>query len=115
MHAYAINFKRFKIHQWIEDRNINVTHEGMNQHGIVVRTNQLGVIVDRCKRFAERYRVATENDTGVDNRYEGKFLSLCEKYCFTETVSRLVLRAVVNDEPAFKVTCDALFVCCPLS
>ena len=49
----------------------------------------MGVIVERCKRFAERYRKAAENDTGVNSGYEGKLLALCEKYCFAETVRRL--------------------------
>lgn len=89
MHAYALNFKRHEIQQWLEDRNINVTHESMNKQGVLVRTNQMGVMVDRCKRFAERYRKAAENDTHVNSGYEGKLLALCEKYCFAETARRL--------------------------
>ena len=49
----------------------------------------MGVIVKRCKRFAERYRKAAENDTGVNSGYEGKLLAMCEKYCFAETARRL--------------------------
>jgi hypothetical protein len=91
MHAYALNFKRHEIQQWLQDRKINVTHERMNKHGVLVRTNQMGVHVERCKRFAELYRKAAENDTGVNSGYEGKLLrvALCEKYCFAETVRRL--------------------------
>jgi hypothetical protein len=91
MHAYALNFKRHEIQQWLQDRKINVTHERMNKHGVLVRTNQMGVHVERCKRFAELYRKAAENDTGVNSGYEGKLLrvALCEKYCFVETARRL--------------------------
>ena len=89
MHAYTLNFKRHEIQQWLEDRNINVTHERMNKQGVLVRTNQMGVIVERCKRFAERYRKSAENDTGVNSGYEGKLLALYEKYCFAETARRL--------------------------
>jgi hypothetical protein len=60
-----------------------------DEHGTVVLTNQLGVMVDRCNRFCERYRVSVENDVGVNNGYEDKLLSLCEKYCFSETISRV--------------------------
>jgi hypothetical protein len=49
----------------------------------------MGVAVERCKRFAERCRVAAENDTGVNSGYEGKLLSLCEKYCLPESIARL--------------------------
>jgi hypothetical protein len=94
MHTYTLTFKRFQIQQWLQERNINVTHEHMNDHDTVVHTNQLGVMVDRCKRFCERYRVATENDSNVKNDYEGKFLNLCEKYCFSETISHLVHRVL---------------------
>jgi hypothetical protein len=89
MHPYALNFKRHEIQQWLEDRNINVTHERMNKDGILVHTNQMGVIVERCKRFAERYRKSSENDTGVNSGYEGQLLALCEKYWFPETDRRL--------------------------
>jgi len=89
LHAYALNFKRFEIQQWLEDRKIDVFHEGTDENGTIVRTNQMGVVVERCKRFAERFRAAAENDTGVNNGYEGKLLSLCEKYCLPETIARL--------------------------
>ena len=64
-------------------------HEEVNADGVLVRTNQRSVMVDRCKRFAERLRTTSENDTGVKNDYQDKLLSMCEKYCFTETLSRM--------------------------
>ena len=64
-------------------------HEEVNADGVLVYTNQLSVMVDRCKRFFERFRTSAENDTGVKNGYQGKLLSMCEKYCFTETQSRM--------------------------
>ena len=39
--------------------------------------------------FQRLFRVAAENDTDVNNGYEGKLLSLCEKYCLPETIARL--------------------------
>jgi hypothetical protein len=60
-----------------------------DEHGTVVLTNQVGVMVDRYNRFCERYRVSVENDVCVNNGYEDKFLNLCEKYCFSETISRV--------------------------
>ena len=89
MHAYALNFKRHEIQQWLEDRSINVIHERLDKNGFPVRTNQMGVVVERCKRFAERYRKSAENDTDVNSGYEGKLLAMCEKYCFAETARRL--------------------------
>ena len=68
---------------------MNCTHEEVNEQGVLVRTNQLSVMVDRCKRFSERLRTSAENDTGVKNDYQGKLLSMCEKYYFSETISRL--------------------------
>ena len=54
------------------------TYEEMNDQGVMVCTNQLGVMVDRCKRFSERLRTSSENDTGVKNGYQGKLLNMCE-------------------------------------
>ena len=51
--------------------------------------NSVSDMVDRCKRFFERLRTSAKNDTGVKNGYQGKLLSMCEKYCFTETQSRM--------------------------
>ena len=86
MHTYACNFKRFEIQQ---DRQVDCTHVEMNEHDVVVRTDQLSVMVERCKRFPERLRTSAENDTVVKNGYQGKLLSMYEKYGFSETISRL--------------------------
>ena len=64
-------------------------HQEMHADGTVVCTNQMKVMVEKCKRFCERFRVSIENDTEVKNGYAGKLYALCEKYCFKETVARL--------------------------
>ena len=91
MHVYDCNFKRFEIQQWLIDRQVQCDHEEVNADGVLVRTNLLSVMVDRCKRFSERLRTIADNDTVVKNDYQGKLLSMprCEKYCFTETQSRM--------------------------
>jgi hypothetical protein len=58
-----------------------------DEHGTVVLTNQLGVMVDRCKRFCERYLVATENDSNVKNGYEGIPLFLAKSLTIEYNVS----------------------------
>ena len=51
------------------DDDVNTTH-----------TNLMDVMVDRCKRWCERTMRPTDNDTCVLVGYEGKLLSICEKY-----------------------------------
>jgi hypothetical protein len=53
IHVYTLNFKRFQIQQWFLDRKANCMHEVINDKGSFVNTNQLGVMVDRWKRFCE--------------------------------------------------------------
>ena len=88
MHPYDLNFQNFQIQQWLEDGKINCIHEVKDRHGSIVHTNQMIVMVNRCKCFNERFRVSIENDTSVKNVYAGKLLGLCEKYSFKETVAR---------------------------
>ena len=78
MHPYALNFQRFEIQQWLEDRQINCIHEEKDRHGCIVRTNQMSVMVNRYKRFNERFRVSIEDDTAVNNAYAGKLYALSE-------------------------------------
>jgi hypothetical protein len=89
MHPYALTFARFQIQQWIEDRKIQCIHEEDDGHGNIVRTNQMSVMVDSCKRFNEHLRTSMENDTSVKNGYAGKLLAMCEKCCLKETIARL--------------------------
>ena len=49
---------------------MNCTHEEFNDHVVLVHTNQLKVMVDRCKRFTERLRTVASNDTVVKNGYQ---------------------------------------------
>jgi hypothetical protein len=78
MHAYALKFKRFEIQQWLQDRKVDCIHEEMHDDGTIVRTNEMSVMVNRCKRFNERFRVSIEDDTAVNNAYAGKLYALSE-------------------------------------
>jgi hypothetical protein len=60
------------------DTDVNETH-----------TNQMHVMVDRCKRWSERQKWAIDNDTGFLDGYEGKIWSICEKYSFCKSARRL--------------------------
>jgi hypothetical protein len=70
LHPYALTFARFQIQQWLEDRKIQCIHEQDDGHGNIVRTNQMNVMVESCKRFCERFRTSMENDT-ADNSKAG--------------------------------------------
>ena len=79
MHTYPCNFRRFEIHQWFIDRQVKCDHEEVVEDGVLVHTNQLSVMIDRYKRFCEHLRTSSENDTDVQNDYQGKLLSMSEK------------------------------------
>ena len=78
MHTYALNFKRFEIQQWLEDRKVDYIHQEMHADDTVDYTNQMKVMVERYKRFCERFRVSIEYDTTVKNGYPGKLYALCQ-------------------------------------
>jgi hypothetical protein len=65
LHPYALNFKRCEIQKWLVDRQINCMH--IDPH-TGEQTNQLGVMVHRCKRYCERLMRAI----GLDDRHGGR-------------------------------------------
>jgi hypothetical protein len=86
LNPYALNFKRSEIQKWLVDRQINCTH--IDPH-TGEQTNQLGVMVNKCKRYAERLLRANTLADGIRNNYEGKLLAMCEQYDFKETAKRM--------------------------
>jgi len=47
MHPYPLNFQRFEIQQWLEDRQVNCIHEENQRDVIIVLTNQMSVMVHK--------------------------------------------------------------------
>ena len=86
LNPYALNFKRSEIQKWLVDRQINCTHIDLDTGE---QTNQLGVMINKCKRYAERLLRANSLADGIRNNYEGKLLALCEQYDFKETAKRM--------------------------
>jgi hypothetical protein len=56
---------------------------------ILLLTNQLRVMVDRCKRYCERLMRANGLDDSIRHNYEGKLLAVCQKHDFKETARRM--------------------------
>jgi len=50
------------------------------------QTNQLVVMVDRCKRYCERLMRANCLDDSIRHNYEGKLLAVCQKHDFKSVV-----------------------------
>ena len=71
LNPYALNFKRSEIQKWLVDRQINCTHIDLDTGE---QTNQLGVLINKCKRYAERLLRANSLADGIRNNYEGKLL-----------------------------------------
>jgi hypothetical protein len=86
LNPYALNFKRSEIQKWLVDRQINCTHIDLDTGE---QTNQLGVMINKCKRYAERLLRANSLADGIRNNYEGKLLAMCEQYDFKETAKRM--------------------------
>ena len=59
----------------------------MDDDGKSTHTNQMDVMVDRCKRWYEL--TVVDNDTGVNTVYEDKLFTIWEEYCFSESAYSL--------------------------
>jgi hypothetical protein len=79
LNPYALNFKRCEIQKWLVDRQIKCMHIDPDTGE---QTNQLDVMVHRCKRYCERLMRANGLNDGIRNNYEGKLLAVCQKYDF---------------------------------
>ena len=86
LNPYTLNFKRSEIQKWLVDRQINCTHIDPDTGA---QTNQLVVMVNKCKRYAERLMRANTLADGIRNNYEGKLLAMCVQYDFKETAKRM--------------------------
>jgi hypothetical protein len=86
LNPYALHFKRCEIQKWLVDRQINCMHIDPDTGA---QTNQLGVMVNKCKRYCERLMRANGLGDGIRNNYEGKLLAVCQEYEFKETARRM--------------------------
>ena len=83
---YALHFRSSEIQKWLTDRKIDCMHVDPITG---VRTNQVSVMVKKCKRYCERLNRGDNLGDDVRSNYEGKLLSVCQKYDLKETSMRL--------------------------
>lgn len=96
---FALSYRRHEIQKWLHDNKIETTSVCMQANGKEVRSNKLHVMVDKCKRWAERFLRSCEDGDGIHSNYEGKLLALCQKYSFEATVEKLGIENFTANTP----------------
>ena len=82
--SYDLQYKKIEIENWIKHIHIDTTQRELKQ-GTIVRTCQLKVMTNKCKRHYKTLLRSKEDDKEVKRGFDGKMLTLFEKYCLRES------------------------------